>query len=72
MLIMNNLREFREKAGIAIAELSRESEVSDTIISSIETEPENNSRKTTKYKILNALNKLTGQNLTYEEVYPEG
>lgn len=72
MSVDNKLRFFRENAGVSIADLSRACDISDKTIRKIETRKLNKSRKTTKVKIINGLNKIAEKDFKYEEIFPNG
>lgn len=65
----NTLREIRTKAGLSRAELATAAELAELTVRRIE--QGHPSKASTRYKILNALNRINHTSRLYQEVFPK-
>ncbi len=65
----NNLRQIRTKAGLSRAELAAAAELSELTVRRVE--QGRPSKASTRYRILNALNRLARTNWSYRDVFPK-
>jgi DNA-binding XRE family transcriptional regulator len=65
----NNLKKIRQSAGVTIAQLARESEISDKTIRKIENRTIDGKIET-KAKIINGLKEITGVDYQYRDFFP--